>query len=97
LNQDHHAVIQLRGGTYKSYLEKTVPLYQFARQYRKNLVANVRLFARRTFHMQEGLRNLTRMFYRSVAENSAVPIAYRDILLTTRIMDEIFRQVYGKD
>jgi predicted dehydrogenase len=96
LNQSHHSVIQLRGGTYKSYLEKTVPLYQFARQYRKNLSENIRLFAKRAFYMQEGLKNLTRLFYRSIAENSVVPIAYRDIILTTRIMDEIFRQVYGE-
>jgi predicted dehydrogenase len=95
-NQDHHSVIQLPGRIHKSYAAKILPLNDLARQYRRNLAANVRSFLRREFYMQEGLRNLTRLFYRSIEERSPVPIAYRDILLTTKIMDEIFAQTYGR-
>jgi hypothetical protein len=32
-------------------------------------------------------------FYHSIREDTPVPIPYREILLTTRIMDDIFNQL----
>ena len=95
LDQDHHSLIRMPGRSHKSYLQKIIPLNDFAKQYRRNLFTNIKLFMRREFHMQQGLRNLISLFYISILEDSAVPIPYRNILLTTRIMDEIFAQVYG--
>jgi predicted dehydrogenase len=95
LSQDNHSLIKVPGTSYKSYLEKSIPLNYYAKQYRKNMFANVKLFIKRDFYMKEGLKNLTGLFYKSISEDLAVPISYREILLTTKIMDEIFAQVYG--
>lgn len=94
MSQDNHSLIQVPGKKYKSYLEKIIPLNYYAKQYRKNMLNNLRLFIKRDFYMKEGLKNLISLFYRSISDDLAVPISYRDILLTTKIMDDIFGQVY---
>lgn len=96
LDQDHHALIKVRGTSYKSYVDKFVPLNTYARQYRKNMTANARLFLKRDFHMKSGLKNLVESFYKSISENSTPPVPYREILLTAKIMDSIFNQVYRR-
>ena len=96
LDQDHHALIRLRGEAYKSFADKIIPLNQIAKQYRKNMKANALLFLKRDFHMKIGLRNLLEHFYRSIEENSPPPIPYNQILMTAKIMDSIFNQVYEK-
>jgi predicted dehydrogenase len=95
MNQDHHSLIKIPGRSHKSYLAKFVPLNYYAKQYRENMFRNLKLFIKRDFYMQEGMKNLTGLFYKSILDDSAVPISYRDIFLTTKIMDEIFIQVYG--
>lgn len=97
MSQDHHSLIRVPGAVQKSYLEKALPLCQAARQYRKNLFANIGLFIKKEFFLQQGLKNLTALFYRSIQEDSAVPIPYRDIFMTTKIMDDIFDQIYGSN
>jgi predicted dehydrogenase len=62
-------------------------------QYFGNLVTNVRLFLGRDFHMDSGMKYLIESFYRSIREEAPVPIPYREILLTARIMDAIFEQL----
>lgn len=96
LDQDHHALIKMRGASYKSYAEKFIPLNNFARQYRQNMLANAKLFLKRDFHMKVGLKNLLERFYNSIESNTPPPIPYREILLTARIMDSIFYQVYSR-
>ncbi len=96
LDQDHHCVIRLPGREYKSYLNKVIPLDKAARQYRKGMFRNVRLFLKREFQMKQGLKNLVGAFYASIAEGTPPPIPYREILLTARIMDEIFAQACPK-
>jgi len=93
LNQDHHSLIRLPGITYKSYAEKFIPLNYFARQYRKNIVSNAKLFLKNDLHMKAGLKQLIELFYSSISNNSPLPISYREILLTTKIMDSIFAQI----
>lgn len=93
LNQDHHSLIKIPGIEYKSYLNKFLPLNYFARQYRKTLSKNFRLFLKREFHMKQGLKLLVELFYRSIREHSPPPIPYREIILTAKLMDEIFSQV----
>jgi len=95
MDQSNHSLIRVPGAAHKSYLQKFVPLHNNAKQYRQNMYANIKLFLKRDFGMKAGLQNLIASFYRSISEDLPVPISYRDILLTTRIMDKIFAQVYG--
>jgi predicted dehydrogenase len=93
LDQDQETLIRLRGKMYVSYAEKFIPPISFARQYLGNLSTNLRSFLARDFHMKSGMKYLIESFYRSVLEGTPEPIPYREILLTTQIMDAIFRQL----
>ncbi len=96
LDQDHETLIKLPGRNYKSYAEKFIPATTIARQYLGNVRANLRTFLARDFHMKSGMKYLIESFYRSIVEGAPVPIPYREILLTTRIMDSIFAQLDSK-
>lgn len=91
LDQDHEILLKLRGAPHKSYLEKFAPPVGFARQYLSNLLVNARLFLANDFHPKAGMKNLIESFYLSITEGAAVPIPYREILLTAEIMDQIFK------
>jgi predicted dehydrogenase len=93
LDQDHEILTKLRGHKYKSYAEKFIPPVLFAKQNIGNLFTNLRIFLDRDFQMDSGMKYLIESFYRSISEGTPVPIPYREILLTTRIMDSIFEQV----
>jgi predicted dehydrogenase len=93
LDQDQDTLIRLRGRKFKSYAEKFFPPVLFAKQHLGNLITNVRLFLARDFHMDSGMKYLIESFYRSIREDAPVPIPYREILITTRIMDAIFEQL----
>jgi predicted dehydrogenase len=93
LDDEQQSVIPLKGTAYKSYAEKFIPPVYFAQKYLANLWANLRLFLRNDFHMKAGMKCLMESFYRSISEGKAPPIPYRQILLTSRIMDEIFKQL----
>ena len=43
--------------------------------------------------MDSGMKYLIESFYRSIRKDAPVPIPYREILLTARIMDAIFDQL----
>jgi predicted dehydrogenase len=93
LDQDHEILIKLRGQKFKSYADHFIPPVLLAKQHLGNLVTNLRLFLGRDFHMDSGMKYLIESFYRSIREDVPVPIPYREILLTARIMDAIFEQV----
>ena len=44
--------------------------------------------------MKSGMKYLIQAFYESITANTSVPIPYREILMTARIMDSIFAQIY---
>jgi len=94
LDQDREILIKLRGDRYKSYAEKFIPPVTLAAQQLANLGTNVRKFLRNEFHMKSGMKFLIESFYRSITEDGPPPIAYREILLTARIMDAIFGEIY---
>jgi len=96
LDDDEHTVIKLYGRRYKSYAEKFIPPANFAAQSLGNLGRNVKLFLKRDFHMKSGMKHLIEAFYRSIREDTPLPISYRDIILTCRIMDAIFAQLGDK-
>jgi predicted dehydrogenase len=93
LDQDEQTLIRLRGGRYISYLEKFIPPVTMAKQQMANLATNLGAFLARDFHMKSGMKFLIESFYRSIVEGAPLPIPYREILLTTRIMDAIFAQL----
>jgi predicted dehydrogenase len=93
LDQDHEILLRLRGQKFKSYADMFIPPAFFAKQHLGNLFTNVRLFLGRDFHMDSGMKYLIESFYRSIRDDSPVPIPYREILLTARIMDAIFEQM----
>jgi predicted dehydrogenase len=93
LDEDKRILIRLGGKNFKSYAEHFVPSIISAGQYLANFVRNTRLFLAMDFHMDSGKKHLIESFYRSITEGSPVPIPYREILLTSRIMDAIFEQL----
>ncbi|MGH9431791.1 MAG: Gfo/Idh/MocA family protein [Terriglobia bacterium] len=95
LDQDEETLIELRGSRYKSYLEKFLPPCVYGKQYLGNLRRNLGAFLRNDFHMKSGMKYLIESFYQCIVEGSEVPIPYREILLTARIMDSIFYQLNG--
>jgi predicted dehydrogenase len=97
LDHDDETLIKLRGGRFKSYAEKFVPPLQFAAQYMGNLRGNMAKFLARDFHMKSGMKYLIEEFYRSIVEGTPLPISYREILLTAKIMDEIFAQLNARN
>lgn len=93
VDQDHEMLIKLRGQRFKSYAEKFIPPVQFASQSIRNWATNAKTFAKRDFHMKSGMKYLIESFYNSVARDTPEPIPYRELLLTARIMEQIFEQV----
>lgn len=93
LDQDQEILLTLRGDRFKSYLEKFVPPVIFAQQHLGNMTLNISAFLRRDFHMKSGMRYLIESFYQSIVRGNPVPIPYREILLTARLMDAIFDQL----
>jgi predicted dehydrogenase len=96
LDQDQETLIRLRGARYKSYAERFVPPLGFARQYFEAMTGNVRKFVARDFHMKAGMKCLIESFYQSIVADAPLPISYREILATSRIMETIFDQIYPK-
>jgi predicted dehydrogenase len=93
LNSDHETVLKLRGAKFTSYADKFIPPVSLASQYVSNVLTNMRSFLRSDFHMKSGMKFLIEHFYRSIVEDTPVPIPYREILLTAKIMDAIFAQL----
>jgi predicted dehydrogenase len=93
LDEDEQVVLKLRGARFKSYAEKFGPPLVYTRQYLGNLSRNARLFLANDFHMKSGMKSLIEAFYQSITQNSPLPIAHREILLNSRICDEIFQQL----
>jgi predicted dehydrogenase len=88
------SLIRNENRSYKSYLTYFVPPLQAAREHLRNARLNVTDFFRRRLYQDFGMKELIERFYNSVRLDAALPIPYREILLTARIMDEIFAQIY---
>jgi predicted dehydrogenase len=93
VDDDNQTLIKVRGPRYKSYLDKFVPPYVYARQYLGCSLTNIHHFLKRDFQMREGLKFLIESFYRSVTRGAPLPISYAEIILIARIMDSIFQQL----
>src|SRR5262249_28856177 len=93
LDELQQTVVKLRGTPFKSYAERFLPPMIFAKEYLSNARHNAQLFLSNDFHMESGKKELIAAFYRSIAEGAQVPIPYREILMTSRLMDSIFEQL----
>ena len=78
----------------KSYLTYFVPPLRAAREHLRNARINVTNFLRQRLYQDFGMKELIERFYNSIRSGSPPPIPYREIILTARIMDEIFAQTY---
>ncbi len=93
VDHDQQTLVRLGGIRRKSYLEKFVSPMVLAKEYASNVKYNAMQFAKRDFHMKAGMKYLIENFYKSISEDAPLPIPYREILLTARIMDDIFSQI----
>jgi predicted dehydrogenase len=97
VDHDQQTCIRVSGKKQKSYLEKFFSPLQLGGQYVHNALGNMSLFVKNDFHMKSGMKYLIEAFYKSVVEDAPLPIPYGEMLITSRIMDEIFRQIQGRD
>jgi hypothetical protein len=63
-------------------------------EYFRNAAASASSFIRKRLYQDFGMKELIERFYRSIQDEIAVPIPYREIILVARLMDRIFEQVY---
>jgi predicted dehydrogenase len=88
------SLIRSKNRSYKSYLTYFVPPLQKAYEHLGNAGSNITNFLRKRLYQDFGMKELIERFYNSIRLGSAPPIPYREIVLTARIMDEIFAQIY---
>jgi predicted dehydrogenase len=88
------SLIRNKNRSYKSYLTYFVPPLQTAREHFRNARINVTNFMRRKLYQDFGMKELIERSYNCIRTGGPPPIPYREILLTARIMDEIFAQIY---
>jgi predicted dehydrogenase len=88
------SLVRERGRAYKSYLTFFVPPLLGAREHLRNARRNVAGFLGQRLYHDSGMKELIERFYKHIRTGAPAPIPHREILLTARIMDEIFAQVY---
>ena len=93
IDDNHHVVIRLNGNKYKSYLDNVAPAAELSSQFMANALSNLQGFLTGRLNMNEGMKNLIERFYSAISDNELLPISYREIILTSRIMDAIFFQL----
>jgi predicted dehydrogenase len=94
---DHSSgtVVRDKNRPCKSYLTYFIPPLRAAREHFRNARTNIINFVRQRLHQDSGMKELIERFYDSVQSGGPPPIPYREIILTARIMDEVFAQIYG--
>ena len=96
VDDDYETVVKVNGKLYKSYLQQFVPPFTLGLQYMGNTFKNIKNFIKRDLYQDSGLKCLIEKYYESIESNKPVPIPYREILLTSLIMDEIFSQLKSR-
>jgi predicted dehydrogenase len=95
VDHEHQTVIKV-SKNYTYYLNHFISPLVDAKQYFSSSVTNIKKFIKKDFYFESGRKYLIEAFYRAISQSSSLPISYREILLTSRIMDDIFKQVYGR-
>jgi predicted dehydrogenase len=79
---------------FPSALGRLAPPFLVGRDYLRQGFKNLNRFSDSRFHFFDGMRTLLTGFYLCIESDSEPPIAYRDILRVSAMMDQIFGQVY---
>lgn len=87
------SVLTHQGRSFKSYLTYLMPPLLAARAHIGIAWHNLWGIARQQIYQDAGMTALIDRFHRAVAAGGAPPIPYRELLLTARIMDEVFAQM----
>ena len=97
VDDEHQVVIKIDDKDYKSYLRYFVPPFQYAWQYIGNFSHNFWKFLKNDFHLSNdaALKTMIGSFYLSIVNDVPLPLSYREILLTSMIMDAIFEQAHS--
>ena len=91
------SVVKHVSRSYKSYLTFVLPPIVNALEHIRNARRNaIDIFSQR-LHQDSGMKELIERFYTSITARGALPIPYREILLTARIMDAIFAEISARD
>jgi predicted dehydrogenase len=90
------SLIRNENRAYKSYLTYFIPPLKHATEHLRNARLNLTNFVRRRLYQDFGMTEFIERFYNSIRKESPLPIPYREIILTARIMDEIFAQIYSE-
>jgi len=90
VDDDNQTVIRIRGERRKSYLEQFISPIHIGRQYISCSARNITKFLKKDFHSNAGMKYLIESFYNAVNGKDELPIPYRQIILTSRLMDNIF-------
>jgi predicted dehydrogenase len=88
-------LVRSESRAYKSYLTYFVPPLKIAKEHIRSARINLANFLRQRLYQDFGMKELIERFYNSIRKGDSLPIPYREIILTARIMDEIFAQIYG--
>jgi predicted dehydrogenase len=89
------SIVRRSSRSYKSYLTYFIPSLKEAGEHLRNSGSNLINFIRRQLYQDFGMKELIDRLYQSVRGQAPIPIPYREIILTARIMDEIFAQIYS--
>ncbi len=89
------SVQRVRPSQYKSYLRYFLAPLDLAREQARNSAVNMRLFARKEFQVDFGMRKLMELFYSAIRVGGPDPIPHAEIRRTARIMDAVFEQMPG--
>jgi predicted dehydrogenase len=90
---EHQTLIKVPQKNYKSYLNQFIPPFLDAGRYFENSCNNIKRFLKQELHQDSGIHFLISSFYESLIKNTPHPIPYRDILLTSQIIDDILSQI----
>lgn len=96
IDDDEQILIKVKGTKYKSFLHPFFTPLGYAKQYLWNSGHNIMQFLKRDFHSDSSMKYLIESFYSSVIDDTPLPISYRELILTSKIMDSIFEQIYSK-
>ncbi|MGO9414488.1 MAG: Gfo/Idh/MocA family protein [Syntrophobacteraceae bacterium] len=94
LDDMHQTLVKVERTNYVSLLNYLYPPVAYGRQYIQSGARNLMNVARNKMHYDKGRRVLIEAFYQSIKNNTSVPIPYDEILRTSFIMDQIFKQIY---
>lgn len=92
---DHeHQTLVSATENYRYYLNHFIPPFIDGQKCFANGFRNIWKFLRNDFYYESGRRYLIESFYKSVTGEGPPPIRPEEIVLTAKIVDEIFRQIY---